>query len=142
MYNTLVPNGYNLREGGNGGKHSEETKKKISESLKNRTDIIRNKPQLGKPHTDEVKLKISNSLKNKPKKTETIKLININLIKYKIFQINNEGIIINTFNGYNEASKNIGTSTCAIWNACNGKCKTIKGFIWKSELINLSIENL
>ena len=38
-YNTLVPNGYNLREGGNGGRHNEETKKKISESLKNRTEL-------------------------------------------------------------------------------------------------------
>ena len=26
-YNTLVPNGYNLREGGNSGKHHEDTKK-------------------------------------------------------------------------------------------------------------------
>ena len=34
-YNTIVPNGYNLREGGNSGKHHEETKTKISETLKN-----------------------------------------------------------------------------------------------------------
>lgn len=34
-YDSLVPNGYNLRDGGeNGGKHNEETKRKISETLK------------------------------------------------------------------------------------------------------------
>jgi len=72
-YNCIVPNGYNLRSGGNnGGKHNEETKRKISETLKNRSDIIRYKSQLGKPHTEEVKNKISNSLKGIKKKSETI----------------------------------------------------------------------
>lgn len=34
-YNSLVPNGYNLKEGGNcGGKHNQETKDKISQKLK------------------------------------------------------------------------------------------------------------
>ena len=117
-YNTLVPNGYNLREGGNGGRHNEETKQKISESLKNRTDIIYSKNQLGKPHTEEIKKKISDKL-----------------LKYRIFQINKDGIIINTFNGYTEAAKSIGTTAGTIWNVCNGKDKTSKGYFWKSELI-------
>lgn len=34
MYNTLKPNGYNLKEGGSTSKHLEETKQKISEKLK------------------------------------------------------------------------------------------------------------
>ena len=63
-YNCIVPNGYNLRSGGNnGGKHNEETKKKISETLKKRPKSIYHKPQLGKPHTEEVKNKISNANK-------------------------------------------------------------------------------
>jgi group I intron endonuclease len=33
-YNTVSPNGYNLTHGGNGGIQSDETKKKISDSLK------------------------------------------------------------------------------------------------------------
>jgi group I intron endonuclease len=41
--NSLAPNGYNLREGGNSSRHSEETKMKISQSLKGRTDIVRSK---------------------------------------------------------------------------------------------------
>ena len=59
-FNSIVPTGYNLRKGGNGGKQHEETIKKISESLTGRTDIIRN--QIRKPHTEETKKKISDSL--------------------------------------------------------------------------------
>jgi group I intron endonuclease len=56
-YDSLVPNGYNLREGGNNSKHSDETKKKISETLKNRTDIVYSRHQLGKHHSEETKKK-------------------------------------------------------------------------------------
>ena len=69
-YNTIVPNGYNLRQGGNSGRHNEETKKKISETLKNRTDIVRCK--IGKPHTDENKKRISESLKGIKQTQESI----------------------------------------------------------------------
>jgi hypothetical protein len=63
----MVPNGYNLRKGGNSGKHHEETKKKISDSLKFRTDIFRPKTnyRLGKYHTEETKKKISDAMKNR-----------------------------------------------------------------------------
>jgi group I intron endonuclease len=134
-YNTLVPNGYNLREGGNGGRHNEETKQKISESLKNRTDIIYSKNQLGRPHTEEIKKKISNSLKGRKLSKESIQKRNQKLIKYKVFQLNKDEKIINTFNGYTEAAKSVGTSKVNIWGACNGKYKTSKGYFWKSELI-------
>lgn len=72
-YDSLVPNGYNLREGGeNGGKHNNETKLKISQALKCRTDIIRGKSQLGKPHTEEVKKKISKTLKGRKLNPDSI----------------------------------------------------------------------
>ena len=48
LYNCKVPNGYNLRDGGiGGGKHHEETKKKISEILSN--GRARNNPVNRKP---------------------------------------------------------------------------------------------
>ena len=53
--------GYNLTDGGesaNGLKHTEETKKKMSESRKGE-----NHPLYGKHHTEETKKKISESLK-------------------------------------------------------------------------------
>lgn len=41
-YNTISPNGYNLTKGGNGGVQSEETKLKISKSLKTYWDNNKN----------------------------------------------------------------------------------------------------
>ncbi len=46
-HNSLSPGGYNLREGGDGGRHTEETKDKISAAKK------------GKKHTEETKDKMS-----------------------------------------------------------------------------------
>ena len=136
-YNSLVPNGYNLKKGGEkGGKHNDETKLKISEKLKNRTDIVRSRHQLGKPHTEEVKNKISNSLIGIKQKPESIQKRREQLIKHIVFKIDKEtGEILETFNGYTEAAKNVGGSKASIWGVCNNKIKTSKGFIWKSELI-------
>lgn len=127
--NTIVPNGYNLRYGGNSSSHNEETKKKISESLKGRTDIIYNKSNLGKSHSDEIKLKISNSLKGKKKSKESVE----KRIKFKIFQIDKEGVIIDSFRGYNAASEKTGFFKLGIMNVCNGKRITSNGFFWKKE---------
>lgn len=53
--NTLSPNGYNLMRGGNlGGKHSEESKKRMSESAKLRPHL---------PHTKKTKSKMSKTRK-------------------------------------------------------------------------------
>jgi group I intron endonuclease len=52
-YNTLVPNGYNLRGAGRCGRASEETKKKMSESIRGE-----NHPQYGKPREKETIEKI------------------------------------------------------------------------------------
>lgn len=53
--NTLAPNGYNLLEGGKNAKHTEETKKKLSESRKGK--------KFG-PHSEETKKKLSESHSN------------------------------------------------------------------------------
>lgn len=62
-HNSLVPNGYNLKDGGNSSRHNEETKKKISESLLLNTDRVNARAQLGKPHTEQEKIKISEGVK-------------------------------------------------------------------------------
>lgn len=78
--NTLTPNGYNLRDGGNGklfseetrrklsdankGKHlSEETKRKMSKKLKGLLSGEKH-PMFGKHHSEETKIKMSESHKN------------------------------------------------------------------------------
>lgn len=52
--NSLFPNGYNMKEGGNNGKLNEKTKQKIAES------------KTGIPRSQETKQKISKALKGKP----------------------------------------------------------------------------
>ena len=51
--NTMVPHGYNLKEGGGNGKPSDETKQKISESLTGEKN-----PNFGIPMSEEQKQKI------------------------------------------------------------------------------------
>ena len=76
FYNTLYPNGYNLEEGGRGGVPSEETRRKLSESLKGKPAHNKGVPmseeqkrklsESKKSISDETRKKISESLKGKP----------------------------------------------------------------------------
>ena len=59
-YNTVSPNGYNQTWGGDGGKLSEITKAKISESLKGEQNF-----NYGRPRSEETKRKISEKHKGK-----------------------------------------------------------------------------
>jgi len=59
LYNSVSPNGYNLKTGGVSCLYSEETKQKMSNSQK------------GKPKNEETKRKISNSQKGKTHTEET-----------------------------------------------------------------------
>jgi len=65
-YNTLVPNGYNLRQGGNNAKQHQETKQKIGETLregyKSGRLVNKSKGKKGKTHTEETKKKIKEAL--------------------------------------------------------------------------------
>jgi len=72
---TISPNGYNIQEGGNGGKLHEETKRKISKShigkklskerIKKNVENRKGEKHFlyGKHHSEETKRKISESLK-------------------------------------------------------------------------------
>ena len=66
LFKTLWPNGYNLTEGGEGGVHSEETRKKMSESMKGRPSANK-----GKHPSEETRRKLSESLKGKHHSEET-----------------------------------------------------------------------
>ena len=60
-FNTVAPHGYNRNRGGSGSvKHSEEARRKMSESTKGE-----NHPMYGKKHSDETKQKISEAHKGK-----------------------------------------------------------------------------
>jgi group I intron endonuclease len=137
QYNSLVPNGYNLRLGGNSGRHNAETKQKISETLKNRYDngLIHPRNQLGIPHSEITKKKISESLKGRKMSQESINKRIISCRKNKIIQLDIHGNRLNTFDSCKEAAEYIGISLSKICQCCNGKAKTAKGFLWRYESI-------
>ena len=80
--NSLSPNGYNLKDGGRGGKLSNETKRKLSEIMtgrkfsKEHKKLIsentskavmgKNNHMYGKHHSDETKQKLRKSMLGKP----------------------------------------------------------------------------
>ena len=133
-FNSIVPNGYNLREGGNSGRHNEETKKKISETLKEKNRMIGAKPhpQLGKPITEETKKKISDALKGR---TYIIRNHNHNhcreASKKKVDQYDLDNNFIKSYDSITDASKSTRACLSKIGSVCSGKGKTAGGFIWK-----------
>jgi len=137
QYKCLVPNGYNIRLGGNSGKHHEETKRKISESLKLRyaSGLIHPRHQLGKRHNEITKNKISESNKGRKISQESINKRIISRRKNKIIQFDIDGNIVNSFDSCKEAAEYIGISLNSINLCCIGKAKTAKGFVWKYEPI-------
>ena len=70
LYKTLWPNGYNLSEGGDGGVRCEETRRKISNSHKG-LQAGEKHPNYGKHLSEETRRKISVSLKGKTPSEET-----------------------------------------------------------------------
>jgi group I intron endonuclease len=136
-YNCLVPNGYNLRLGGNSGTHNAETKQKISESLKltYKNGLTPPRPQLGKPHSEIHKKHLSECLKGRRLSQETINKRIISSRKNKIIQFDIEGNRLHSFDSCKEAAEYIGISLNSINLCCIGKAKTAKGFVWKYEPI-------
>jgi group I intron endonuclease len=114
-FNSMVPNGYNLREGGNGGRHHEETKKKIADTLKGRTDIDRSNlfSWTGLHHSEESKIKIAESH------------------KIKINQYDSDNNFIKTYDSICDAAQETNNDRSSIGKCCNNKYKTAGGFIWK-----------
>ena len=116
-YNCLVPNGYNLRLGGNSGRHNAETKQKIAETLrtKHKNGLIRS------IMTQESINKLIITQNNKRKN--------------KIIQFDIHGNRLKSFDNCNEAAKYVGISRTSISKCCNDDAKTAKGFVWKYEAI-------
>lgn len=136
-YNCLVPNGYNLRIGGNSGRHNAETKQKISETLKKNfaNGLVHSRHQLGIPRDETTKKKISESLKGHRRSKESINNSIVNRRKNKIIQFDINGIRLNSFDSCKEAAEYIGISLTNISACCIGKIKTAKGYVWKYEPI-------
>ena len=142
-FNSMVPNGYNLREGGNGGRHHEETKKKIADTLKGRTDIIRGS-WTGLHHSEESKIKIAATLKGRTDidrsnlfswtglhHSEESKIKIAESHKIKINQYDSDNNFIKTYDSICDAAQETNNDRSSIGKCCNNKYKTAGGFIWK-----------
>ena len=146
-YNSIYPNGYNLKPGGNNHKLSEETKQLLRD--KNKGKINKNKgtkmaeeqkqklrEAAKKWHSTNkiiikktTKNKISESLKNFYTKNDSVRCI-------KVEQYNINNIYIKTYNSISEAAREVGITQMMINRASSdeekySKYKTAKGFIWK-----------
>jgi group I intron endonuclease len=125
-FNTLAPNGYNLREGGNNSKHHPETNKKKSESMKRtiQDKIARGLPPVV-PKTDKIKEKISNSLTGKKYTNGGVKL------RKKVGKYDKYGNLIESYDSITIAAIANDTLPTTITKVCKGTYKTAVGFNWK-----------
>ncbi len=110
QYDSLVPNGYNVSPGGQQGgtfaghKHSEETRKRQSDKMK---DLYHN-------------TNVFDKLKQ-----------NTNIITKIISSYDFNGKIIKTYQSITEAAKEIKISDGSIHKCLNNKMKQAAGFIWR-----------
>lgn len=121
LFDTMAPNGYNLKEGGNNGKLSDETKKKIGESNKNISNETRqkmseaskgNKRCLGRKLSEETKHRIGKANKR------------------PILQYSLDGTLIREWDSAADAEKELNINK-GIYKCLKGKSKTSGKFIWK-----------
>lgn len=139
FYKTLNrDNGYNLMSGGTFGRtYSNESREKLSTSLKghdvsletrnkismNHADVSgENNPMYGKHHTHDAKQKVSAANKGK---------ISVRRNRNMVYCIESN----TTFNDATEAGKVLNLDGSAILKCCRGERKTCGGFHWK--FINL-----
>lgn len=129
FYNSLVPNGYNLRDGGMNYKCSETTKKKLSE-----LNSGSNNPNYGKPRSAETRRKVSEARKGM-KFTEEHKqhlreshLGVVNECLLKRVKCVETGQI---FNSIKEAKAFCGNPNLHIGAVCRGERKSAGGYRWE-----------
>lgn len=147
--------GYNLSHGGNAiGKHSEESKKKMSDAKRDRAlpqEVIKRiaEANRGKTHTEEYKDYMSkiHSGKNNPmygrrgslsplygtKHTDETKIkMSQKARKFAVVQLDKDTYeVLNIFSSTLEAERATGAYHSHISRCCKGKENIIKGYRWK-----------
>ena len=127
-YKTLIPNGYNILEGGPGGgfkgkKHSEETKQLLSKN--NKQKYIDN-PELKREMSERNKIYYNknNIIKHREAMGKSTG------VKIGQYNLNNE--LVNTFISISEASRQTGVPKTSIQQFVKNNNNN-RGFIWKRE---------
>ena len=130
---------YNMRDGGDcarGWKHTEEAKRKMSET-KSKTYLGENNPFYGKKHSAETREKIRKSKLGKSlskEHREKISKSNKSHLRVKpVLQYTTDGVFIERHNSVIEAAKKTGSSQSGI--SCNltNKSKTCNGYVFRYE---------
>lgn len=125
-YNTLNPKfGYNIRKGGSHGSLSEESIKKMRETIGD-SRKKENNAFYGKKHTEETKQKIRENAILNSKKRDLSGENNFCFLHYQY-------ICIETQESYTSAQKAgdaVGVSKGCIVKACNNENRTAGGFHW------------
>lgn len=115
--------GYNSRDGGSNGSLSEETKKKISESLR------------GKSPSEEARRKMSESHKGRKHSEESrMKMREVQSKSQqarKVAQYNTDGELVRVWNCMSDAGRELGLDVSSIAKCCKGLHLKSGGFIWK-----------
>jgi group I intron endonuclease len=159
-FNTLSPNGYNLKAGGHFSAHHPETKKLMSESIKKLWQNKEHKEKISnslkeyyrthkKVLTEEHKQKLRDAYNKrvviapngkritKPhgrKPTEkSLQNLKPGACKKTLGKYTEDGILLNTFDSISQAAKENNISHSTISRVCRNvpRCKTAAGFVWK-----------
>ena len=113
-----VENGYNISGyDSNHYKHSEEHRKKTSESM-----IGEKNPMFGKHLSEEYRKKLSNSMKGKIYGEVRLK---------PVLQFSKDGEFIAEYPSAREACRQTGCHQSSICLCCKGKYKSCGGYLWK-----------
>ena len=148
-YNTKVPNGYNITDGGdgivingsigywNGKPRDEETKMKIGNANRGTKHSIESieagvKKRKENPNYDEIVRKSIETLLKARK--------NNNYGRIKVYQYNKEGKLVNVYKSITEASKEMNCDGGAISDCLKGRYNTnhrdYKGYLWSSKKLD------
>ena len=105
---------------------SDETRKKMSESLKGE-----NHPFFGKKRSPETIEKIRLKKTGQKHSEETKEKMRNSHIKNEVIQFSLDGVFIKEWSGATEVARYFNCSNQVIYSCCSGKKKQIKGFIWR-----------
>lgn len=130
FYDCVVPNGYNMCEGGGNTKgfhHSEESKRKMAE-LRAGSFLGESNPFFGKTHSEESRQKMSAKRKGMAHLTpETVQKIRASHHKAKVRNVETGEV----FDSVKEAALKYGLKDTHITRVCKGHRKRTGGFRWE-----------
>ena len=149
---TLSPDGYNLKEGGDNGKMSKETKQKMSEAKLGKTLSDDHKQNISKAqigHTvgektrhkiREARVGIPRSEQSRKRHSDSIKCEknhnfgktgDKNITSKRVYKYALDGTFINSFGSTEEAGRHLNKKSGSLISRCAlGKEKTAYGFKW------------